>query len=33
VKKACGEFYTTDKTGAKVEVFVDPTNGTIVGKI
>jgi hypothetical protein len=33
VKKACGEFYTTDKTGANVEVFVDPTNGTIVGKI
>jgi hypothetical protein len=33
VKKACGEFYTTDKTGAKIEVFVDPTNGTIVGKL
>lgn len=33
VKKACGEFYTTDKTGAKVEVFVDPTNGNIVGKL
>jgi hypothetical protein len=33
LKNACGEFYTTDKTGAKVEVFVDPTNGKIVGKL
>jgi hypothetical protein len=32
VKKACGEFYTIDKTGANVEVFVDPTNGSIIGK-
>ena len=29
LKKACGEFYTIDKTGAHTEVFVDPTNGTI----
>jgi hypothetical protein len=33
LKKACGEFYTIDKTGAHVEVFVDPTNGTIIGKL
>jgi hypothetical protein len=33
LKKACGEFYTLDKTGAEVELFVDPTNGTIVGKL
>jgi hypothetical protein len=33
VKKACGEFYTLDKTGAEVELFVDPTNGTIIGKL
>ncbi|MBB5045340.1 hypothetical protein HNR60_000069 [Rhodopseudomonas rhenobacensis] len=33
VKKACGEFYAIDKAGAKVEVFVDPTNGSIVGKL
>ena len=33
LKKACGEFYATDKAGTEVEVFVDPTNGTIVGKL
>lgn len=33
LKNACGEFYTTDKAGTKVEVFVDPTNGKIVGKL
>jgi len=33
VKKACGEFYTLDKSGAEVELFVDPTNGTIIGKL
>lgn len=33
LKDACGEFYTTDKTGARVELFVDPTNGSIVGKL
>jgi hypothetical protein len=33
LKKACGEFYTIDKTGAQVEVFVDPTNGNIIGKL
>ena len=31
VAKACGEIYALDKAGTKVELFVDPTNGTIVG--
>lgn len=30
VRKACGEFYVIDKKGNKAELFVDPTNGTIV---
>lgn len=30
VAKACGEIYAIDKAGAKVELFVDPTNGSIV---
>jgi hypothetical protein len=33
VKNACGELYTLDKNGAKVELFVDPTNGSIVGQL
>ncbi len=33
IKDACGELYTLDKNGAKVEVFVDPTNGAIVGQL
>lgn len=33
LKAACGELYTIDKTGARVELFVDPTNGEIVGKL
>lgn len=33
VKNACGEFYATDKAGGRVELFVDPTNGTIIGKL
>ena len=32
LKNACGEFYATDKAGGRVELFVDPTNGTVVGK-
>nr|WP_294526314.1 PepSY domain-containing protein [uncultured Rhodopila sp.] len=32
IAKACGEIYAFDKDGTKVELFVDPTNGTIVGK-
>ncbi|MBS0643832.1 MAG: PepSY domain-containing protein [Proteobacteria bacterium] len=30
IAKACGEIYARDKAGARVELFVDPTNGTIV---
>ncbi len=33
LKKACGELYVTDKTGARAELFVDPTNGKIVGRL
>lgn len=33
LKAACGEFYATDKTGARVELFVDPTNGNVVGQL
>lgn len=33
LKNACGEFYATDKSGARVELFVDPTNGALVGKL
>ena len=32
VAEACGEIYALDKDGAKVELFVDPTNGNIIGK-
>ena len=31
--KACGEFYTLDKDGRRVELFVDPTDGRIVGQL
>jgi hypothetical protein len=31
IAKGCGEIYALDKTGAKVELFMDPTNGTILG--
>lgn len=30
---ACGEIYALDKNGGRVEVFVDPTNGEIVGQM
>ena len=33
LKKACGEFYAIDKAGNRVELFVDPTNGNIVGML
>lgn len=33
VAKACGEFYTLDKDGNRVELFVDPTNGQIIGRM
>ena len=31
IKNNCGELYATDKNGARVEIFVDPTNGVIIG--
>lgn len=33
LKQACGEIYTLDKDGKRVELFVDPTSGEIVGKL
>jgi hypothetical protein len=33
LKKACGELYTLDKNGQRAELFVDPTNGKIVGQL
>lgn len=33
LKNACGELYTIDKTGNRVELFVDPTSGRIVGQL
>ncbi|HZZ82679.1 MAG TPA: PepSY domain-containing protein [Gemmataceae bacterium] len=33
LKNACGEFYTLDKNGSRVELFVDPTNGRIIGQM
>jgi hypothetical protein len=30
IAKACGEVYAFNKTGAKVELFMDPTNGTVI---
>lgn len=33
IKNACGEIYTLDKDGNRVELFVDPTSGAIVGKL
>lgn len=31
IAKACAEIYALDKNGTKVELFVDPTNGTVIG--
>jgi hypothetical protein len=33
LKNACGEIYAHDKTGGRVELFVDPTSGKIVGQL
>ena len=30
LKAACGEIYALDRSGARVELFVDPTSGEIV---
>lgn len=32
LKAACGEIYTIDKSGNRVELFVDPSSGEIVGQ-
>lgn len=32
LKNACGEIYALDKNGGRVELFVDPTSGEIVGQ-
>ncbi len=29
----CAEMYTIDQNGARVELFLDPTNGAIVGRL
>jgi hypothetical protein len=31
LKAACGEIYALDRNGTRVELFVDPTSGQIVG--
>ena len=33
LKAACGELYTIDKNGSRVELFVDPTSAAIVGRL
>jgi hypothetical protein len=33
LKAACGEFYTIDRNGGRVELFVDPATAAIVGKL
>jgi hypothetical protein len=33
LKNACGEIYALDKNGSRVELFVDPTSGEIVGRL
>ena len=33
IKNACGELYTLDKNGNRVELFVDPTSGQIIGQM
>ncbi len=33
LKNACGEVYATDAQGSRVELFLDPTSGDIVGRL
>jgi len=33
LRNACGELYTLDNNGNRVELFVDPTNGQIIGQM
>lgn len=33
LKNACGELYALDRAGDRIELFVDPTSGQIVGRL
>lgn len=33
IKKQCGEFYTIDAAGKEVELFLNPVNGEVVGRM
>jgi hypothetical protein len=33
LKNGCGELYTSDKSGNRIELFVDPSSGKIVGQL
>jgi len=33
LKNACGEIYARDRNNNRVELFVDPTSGKIVGRL
>lgn len=32
IKNTCGEIYVLDKDGRKIELFLDPTTGAILGQ-
>ena len=32
LKNACGEIYALDQNGGRIELFVDPATGEIVGR-
>ena len=32
IKNACGELYALDTNGKRIELFVDPSTGAIVGQ-
>jgi len=32
INNASSEVYATDKNGGRIELFVDPTNGAIIGR-
>ena len=33
LKNGCGELYSLDKSGNRIELFVDPSSGKIVGQL
>lgn len=33
IDNSCGEIYVRDKNGNRIELFVDPANGKIVGQL